>query len=426
MLIETVIVFGMLCAMMIIGIPIAISLGLSGILTLVIFNDISSLQMLPQKLFSSCDSFALLAIPFFMVAGDLMLQGGISKRLVNMAKVFLWRIRGSLALIGFVSSAFFGALSGSAMATTAAIGKVMYPELLEDKTYDKDFALAIQAVGGTLGPMIPPSITLIVFGTLANASIGDMMIGTIVPGVFLCLIYCVTGYVLIRKNNMARSNIKPEKGVFKAFISGFWALLMPLIILGGIYTGVFSPTESAAAACLYAVIIGTLMYRELTFKKILIALKSSFMSYSAIMLLISCATFYGWVLTMEGIPQFITNALMVSVTDRIVLLLLINAIFLFLGCFVDVVTIILLVVPLLTPVVMHLGVDLVHFGVITNIVTGIGLITPPFGACLFVASGIDKSIKIESIYKRILPFCFSAVIGGLIVSFVPVLSLWFK
>lgn len=423
MLIETIIAFGLLCLLMVIGIPIAVSLGMTGIITLVAFGNAESLQMFPQRLFVGSDSFPLLAIPFFMVAGELMLQGGISKRLVNMAKCFLYGVRGSLALIGFVASAFFASLSGSPMATTAAIGKIMYPEMLEDGTYDKDFALAVQAVGGTLGPMIPPSITLIVFGTIANASIGDMMIGTIIPGIIICLIYCLTGYLIIKKNGMATNIVKPEKGMLASFFSGFWALVTPLIILGGIYTGIFSPTESAAAACFYALIIGTFVYKELTLKKIFTALLNSFQSYSSIMFLIACASFFGWALTMQGIPQYITNTLMETVTDKYVLLLLINFVFLFLGCFVDVITIIILVVPLVVPVVMHLGIDMVHFGVITNIVTGVGLISPPFGACLFVASGIDKSIKLESLYKRILPFCVSAAIGGLIITFAPKLSL---
>lgn len=426
MLIETIVVFGMLCVLMVIGIPIAVSLGMTGIITLVAFGNVEGLQMFPQKLFVGSDSFPLLAIPFFMVAGELMLQGGISNRLVAMAKCFLYGLRGSLALIGFVASAFFGALSGSPMATTAAIGKIMYPEMLKDGTYDKDFALAAQAVGGTLGPMIPPSITLIIFGTLANASIGDMMIGTLVPGLLLCLIYCVTGYFLIKKSGMATNSVKPEKGKLASFLDGFWALITPLIILGGIYSGVFSPTESAAAACLYALIIGTFVYKELTLKKVYQALVNAFRSYSAIMFLIACASFFGWALTMQGIPQFITSSLMETVTNKYVLLLLINLVFLFLGCFVDVITIIILVVPLVVPVVAHLSIDMVHFGVITNIVTGIGLITPPFGANLFVASGLDKTIKLEGIYKRILPFCLAAIVGGLIITFAPILSLWFK
>jgi C4-dicarboxylate transporter DctM subunit len=426
MLLEAVVAFGLLIVLIVLGIPIAACLGMTGIIITVVFGDPVSLQMFPQRLFAGCDSFTLLAIPYFMVAGDLMLQGGISKRLVNMAKCFLYGLRGSLALIGFVASAFFGALSGSAMATTAAIGKIMYPEMLEDGTYDQEFALSVQAVGGTLGPMIPPSITLVLYGTLANASIGDTMLGTIIPGIIMCLTYCVTGYFVIKKGGMATNKVKPEKGILASFLDGFWALITPLIILGGIYTGVFSPTESAAAACLYALLVGAFVYRELTWRKIFTALRASFMSFSSIMLLIACATFFGWALTMEGIPQYITQALMEHVTSKYTLLLIVNLVFLFLGCFMDALTVVLLVVPLVATVVSHLGIDMVHFGVITNVITSIGLITPPFGACLFVASGLDKSIKIESIYRRVLPFCASAIVSGFIITFVPQLSLWFK
>ncbi|MGI6066822.1 MAG: TRAP transporter large permease [Bacillota bacterium] len=426
MAIEAIAVFAGLCTLLILGVPIAVSLGMTAILTLALVGNQAALLAFPQKLFVGADSFPLLAIIFFMIAGELMLQGGISKRLITMAKCFLYGLRGSLALITFVASAFFGALSGSGMATTAAIGKIMYPEMKRDGTYEEGFALSISAVGGTLGPMIPPSIALVVYGSLTNTSIGDLFIATIVPALLTCAMFCLTGYFIIKKREMATNLVKPDKGIIAAFLDGIWALITPLIILGGIYSGIFSPTEAAAVSCAYALIIGVFVYKELNWQTLYKALKDAAIGTSAIMFLICCATYFGWVITLEGIPQFITGAAMNVVNDKIVFLMIVNVVFLIAGMFVDIFTVMLLTIPLILPIATHLGIDLVHFGVVANINLGLGLITPPFGACLFVASSIDRSVTLETIYKGVIPFVIAAFIGVLIISYVPALSLWFK
>ena len=256
---EGAILFILLCVLMFLGIPIAVSLCLSTVFVMVTFLD-ANMMSFPQKLFAGADSFPLMAVIFFMVAGELMLQGGISKRLVNVAKIFLSHVRGSLALISFVTSGFFGALSGSALATTAAIGGVMYPEMQEDGTYDDSFSLTVQAVGGTLGPMIPPSIPLILFGMTANTSVGKLFAATIVPGIIVCLVYCGVGYFILKQRNMGtRRYEKPVRapGEKNIFLEAIWTMFTPVIILGGIYSGKFSPTESAAIACFYAFLVGT-------------------------------------------------------------------------------------------------------------------------------------------------------------------------
>jgi C4-dicarboxylate transporter DctM subunit len=420
---ELIAMLTSLCILMVLGIPIAVSLGASAILTLLAFEDIS-LIVFPQKLFVGSDSFPLMAIIFFMIAGELMVYGGISKRLLKVAKYFLNRLRGSLAYTSIVTCAFFGALSGSALATTAAIGKIMYPEMVNDGTYDKDFALIVQAVGGTLGTMIPPSIPLVIYAMLTNTSIASLFLGIIVPGIVVCFLYCITAYFLIKKRGMATKDYKDEKIKANDLLDALWALLTPAIILGGIYSGIFSPTESAAVACGYAFIIGKFVYKELNNKKIYEALYNAVLSSASIMFLISCASFFGWVLTIEGAAQQITTFLIRIIGSRISFLLFTNLAFLVAGMFVDSSTILLLMIPLIAPVATAYDVSLLHLGVIAGINLSLGTITPPFGASLFVATSIDKNIKIESMYREVLPFCIAGIIGILIITFVPAISSW--
>lgn len=409
---EGAILFILLCVLMFLGVPIAFSLCLSTVAVMVIFLD-ANMMSLPQKLFAGADSFPLMAVIFFMVAGELMLQGGISKRLVNVAKIFLSGVRGSLALISFVACGFFGALSGSALATTAAIGGVMYPEMQEDGTYDDSFSIAVQAVGGTLGPMIPPSIPLILFGMTASTSVGALFAATIVPGIIVCLVYCVVGYFVLKKRNMGtRRYEKPTRkpGEKNIFLDAIWALVTPIIILGGIYSGLFSPTESAAIACVYAFIVGTCVYRELTVKKLYRALLNAMKSSVVVMFLCTCATFFGWALTLSGTSTAIINSMSAAITNKYVFFIIVDIIVLIAGMFVDGSTIILILVPLLYPTASALGIDLIHLGVVFCIGVAVGNITPPFGACLFVANGLDKQVKLEKIFKEVVPFCIAATI----------------
>ena len=424
---EGAILFVALCVLMLLGVPIAVSLCMSTVLVMVMVLDVN-LMSFPQKLFAGADSFPLMAVIFFMVAGELMLQGGISKRLVNVAKIFLSKLRGSLALISFVTCGFFGALSGSALATTAAIGGVMYPEMKEDGTYDDSFSLTVQAVGGTLGPMIPPSIPLILYGMVASTSVGALFASTVVPGIIVCLAYCLTGYVILKKRNMGyRQYPKPARkpGEKNIFLDAIWAMLTPVIILGGIYSGVFSPTELAAVACLYAFIVGRFVYKELTLKKLFNALFNAMKSSVVVMFLCTCATFFGWALTLQGTTNLIINFLIETITNKYVMFLIIDLIVLVAGMFVDGGTIILLLVPLLYPAAAALGINLVHLGVVFCIGIAVGNVTPPFGACLFVANGLDKNVKLEAIFREVIPFCVVATLTILLLTFCPTICTLF-
>ena len=417
------ILFILLIVLMILGLPICTSLGMSSVIGLWVDGSLP-FTVVPQRMMVGVDSFPLLAIIFFMVAGELMLQGGISKRLVRVASCFLSGVRGSLAIISIVTCAFFGALSGSALATTAAVGSVMYPEMLKSGDYDKDFSLSIQAVGGTLGTMIPPSVPLVIYGMLANTSIGDLFIGVAVPGIVMCILYCIFGYVIIKKRGMAINQKSQKENITKALLDGVWALLTPVIILGGIYSGVFSPTESAAIACLYALVIGVFVYKELNPKTCYKALYNAMEGSVGIMFLISTASLFGWVLTMQGFPQQVAAFLASIIDSKWTFLVLLNIVYLIAGMFVDNATSQLLMIPLLYPVAVQLDVNLVHLGVVSCINLSLGTITPPFGACLFVASSLDKSVKLESMYREVMPFVIAGIIGIIITTYLPILSTW--
>ncbi len=408
---------------LLIGVPIAFSLGLTCILAILV-SDRIPLMIFTQRMFTATDSFPLMAIIFFVIAGELMLQGGISKRLVRVASSLLGWLRGSMAFISVVTCAFFGAISGSALATTAAIGSVMFPEMVE-RGYKDDFSATIQAAGGTLGILIPPSIPLVIYGVLTGVSIGDLFIAVIPAGILTMLLYMAFAYATVVHEGMAPKEMNPEKiGVWESFKDAIWGLLTPVIILGGIYSGVFTPTESAVVASIYALIIGVFVYKELNREKFYKAMGKSAVVSASIMVIIATATLFGWIMTNQNIPVIVSKAI-ISLTDsKIVFLLLVNLIYLVAGMFMETSTIILLLVPLFLPVALQLGVDPLHFGIITILNLSLGLVTPPFGAALFVASGISK-VSIEKIYFRILPFILAGIISIAMITYMPVFSVGF-
>jgi len=405
------------------GIPIAFSLGLASFLAIIVSERIP-VMVFAQRMITASDSFPLMAIIFFVIAGELMLQGGISKRLVNFASSVLGWLRGSLAFISIVTCAFFGAISGSALATTTAIGSIMYPEMVK-RNYKKDFSATLQAVSGTLGILIPPSIPLVIYGVLTGVSIGDLFIAVIPCGIITMLLYMVFAYFIIVKEDMAPKEINREKiSVWKSFKDAIWGLLTPVIILGGIYSGIFTPTESAIVASVYAFIIGVFVYKELNWQNFYRALGNSAIVSASIMIIIATATLFGWIMTIQNIPVIVSKAIIGMTDSKIVFLILINLIYLIAGMFMETTTIILLLVPLFLPVVTQLGIDPLHFGIITVLNLSLGLITPPFGTALFVSSGISK-VPIEKIYLRVLPFILAGVISVLIITYLPVFSVGF-
>ena len=397
-----------------IGVPISFSLSVSSFLAVAITGSIPVMTLV-QKTFRAIDSFTLLAIPFFVFAGNVMARGGVSKRLTDMAATMVGRMPGCLAHITTLSSTFFGAISGSAPATTSAIGAVMVPQM-EDYGYKKSFTAAVAAASGTIGLIIPPSNTMVMFGTLANVSVGKMFIGGVVPGLIMSAVIIAINYVISKKRGYRGSDKISGKAILMAFRNGIWAILMPVIILGGIYSGVFTPTEAAAVAVMYGILVSAFVYRNMGWKAFKGVLASSAASTASIMFLIANAHIFSYLLTSEQIPQKLAALMLSITTNPLIVKLLVMVVLLIAGCFLDNAVAVILLTPILYPVMASLGVDLVYFGVLLVFVLAIGQVTPPVGLCLFVACDIGK-VKIEEISKEVIPYIIGLIGVALLLVF---------
>ncbi len=413
------VLFGSLIIFFMMNIPIAFSLGLASAITLLVSGNVP-LVVVPQRLTTSVDSFPFMAVPFFILAGSLMESGGISRRLINFANTLIGWISGGLGLVSIVACMFFAAISGSGAATTAAIGSIMIPAMVRRK-YDVGFSSAVQAAGGLIGVIIPPSIPMVTYGVLTGVSIGAMFVGGFGPGVLMGLSLMAVTYFKSKKEGYGGEPKASFKEIVTSFKDAILALLTPVIILGGIYGGMFTPTEAAVVSVMYSFIVGFFIYKELSFKNLPKILTDSAASTAIIMILIAGATLFGWILTNNMIPQQIASAILSISSNKFVILLLINIVLLIVGTFLDTTAAIIILVPILFPVITQVGIDPLHFGLIVCVNLAVGMITPPFGVCLFVACGIGK-ISLEEVVKNILPFLIVLVIDVFIVTYVPALS----
>ena len=407
-----------LVILMALGVPIAYCIGLAVVAGLLVADF--PLSLVPQRLFTSCDSFVLLAVPLFILAGTIMASGGMSIRLIRFIDSLIGRVRGGLALVSIAACAFFAAISGSGAATVAAIGSVMYPEMVT-RGYDKRFVAATIACGSTVGVVIPPSIPLIIYGVLTNTSIAALFFAGIIPGIIASANLMITSRFISRRRDYQFESVEAPRSIKKSFKGGFLALLMPLIILVGIYGGIFTPTESAAVAAVYALIVCLLIYHEMKIRDLFKALSGAAVTSSMIMMLIATASLFSWLLTIENVPQTIANVVLGISSNKFVFLMLINVVFLMLGMFLDTSVIILLVVPIFFPVAMLLGVDPIHFGLITVFNLSVGQETPPFGICLLTASGVS-GLAVEEIVRNYLPYLFADIVTLLLITYVPFLT----
>lgn len=406
--------FVLLCA---IGVPIAISLGLSTLAT-IISADTLPIQYMAQVSFTSIDNFPIMAIPFFIAAGVFMGAGGLSNRLLSFADEIVGGLYGGMGLTAIVTCMFFGAISGSGPATVAAIGALTIPAMVE-RGYDKYFSCALVAAAGCVGVMIPPSNPFVVYGVSAQVSIGDLFMAGIVPGVltgFVLMGYC---YFYSRKRGWRGQNKKRDVSTFfHAFWEAKWALLVPVIVLGGIYGGIMTPTEAAAVSAFYGLIVGLFLYREMNFKGMWKACIESCETSSIIILLMAMATLFGNIMTLEDVPGTIARGILGLTHSKIVVLLLINVLLLIVGTFMEALAAIVILAPILLPVVTGVGVTPLHFGIIMVVNLAIGFITPPVGVNLFVASGVAKA-KLERIAGMALPMIGLMLLVLLLCSYVP-------
>lgn len=404
---------------LIIGMPIAFSLGATGVILAMVMGHTNLFTMLPQRMFAAADSASLMAIPLFILAGELMGIGGITAKLADMSRSFMGHIKGGMAYTTVVVGVFLGSILGSATAAAALIGRIMKPEMDKDK-YDEEFTSCLTAATSILGPIIPPSMIFIVYGVTAQVSIGDMFFAGIVPGLllggaFMCLIY-FTG----KKKNVEWSVRKKTnwKNRFISIGKGAPALLIPVIILGGIIGGITTPTESAAAASFVALIIGLFVYKKLKIRDLAPIFRRTAITSSSIMIIISLANILGWTMAFAQIPQMIVGFLLSLSENPYVLLILINIFLLFVGMVLETFAAIIILVPVLLPVVTAVGIDPLHFGMIMCVNLTIGLMTPPVGVTLFTTASVTN-VSINRLIKPIWKWVGVSLIVLLIITFIP-------
>ncbi len=414
------VLFGVFLLTLFLGFPIAFCLGLSS-LAYVAVTDIP-LVIIPQKMFAGIDVFVLLCIPGFILAGNLMNRGGITERIIGFSNAVLGHIRGGLGLANVGASMIFAGISGTAVADTASIGAVMIPGMAKEG-YETDFACAVTASSSTIGPIIPPSLPMIIAGTLTGLSVAKLFIAGAIPGILLGIGLMAISYYISVKRHHPKGERHSLQDIWQKFTGAFWALLMTIVILVGIVGGIFTPTEASIVAVLYAVFVGLFIYKDLKIKDIPGILVDTAITTSSLMVLVGLANLFGWILTSEQIPQMIANGMLGLTQNKYMILLLINLLLLFVGTFMETIAALIILFPVLLKVATCVGVDPFHFAIIAVLNLMIGLTTPPVGVCLFVASSIGK-ISLGKMSKAILPFLAVSLIVLLLITYVPQFSLF--
>lgn len=429
--------FGSALILLVAGAPIAVGLGLSSLIFSLI-NDIKTVVII-QKLFAGIDSTALLAVPFFILAGDLMNRGGIAKRIVNMAAAAVGNIHGGMGIVAIIACMFFAAISGSGIATAAAIGGVMYAGMMR-AGYSKGFSAAIVASASPTGIIIPPSIAFIIYAVLSKVAVSDLYKVGFPAGFIVGIALMVPTYFIAKKRNYKEradkiasgeivlqdvEEIKEEKRLsgYKYFIDSLWALGTPIIIVGGVFAGVFTPTESAVVAVVYSILIGIYVYKEMKWSDLPEIFYKSALSTAGIMLIMALAALFGWVMTYAKIPQTILDAALSVTHSKNLILLVVNIIVLIAGMFMESGAIQYILVPIALPIAIELGVDPVHFGIMLATNLAIGMLTPPFGVTLFTGARAFNT-TIQDITKEVMPFLAALIVALMIITFIPQSVMW--
>lgn len=403
--------------LILIGAPIAYSLGTVSIIG-ILLTDPNLLINVPRKLFGGIDNFTLVAVPLFILAGEIMTKGGISKRLINFSKTLVGPLPGGLAMVVILASMFFSALTGTAIAAAAAIGGMMIPAMNKEG-YDIRFSASIVATSSTIGPIIPPSIVLILYGVIASVSIGDLFVAGVIPGILMGVGLMIYSFFVGKKYHYRSSDkIASFKEIIVGAKDALLALIMPIIIIGGIVSGIFTATESGVIAVVYAIIVGMFVYKEITIKDFWPILLDTAKTTATIIFLIGSASLFIWFLSHNSIPNQIID-LMGGVADNAILLLLvINIILLIAGTFIDTISAVSIFTPLFLPLILAAGIDPIHFGIILAVNLTIGMVTPPLGVCLFVTASIAK-IKVPHMFRFLVPQIAVLIIVLLIITYVP-------
>lgn len=418
--------------LLVLGVPIAATFALSSI-AFILSNGIAP-AIVMQRLFAGLDSVALLCIPFFILAGDIMASGGIAQRLVSLVKRLVGNISGGLAMVTIVSCTFFAAVTGSGVACCAALGAILIPYMVQER-YDRTFATAVTAAGSTLGPIIPPSITLVMYGQMTGTSISTLYKIGVPAGIYVAVIFAVISYVICRKNHYGPKRLRPhtEEAVpvtpeekrknRREILNSLWALGTPIIILGGIFGGLATPTEASILAVVYSLIVSLFIYRELKLKDLPRVFGNAVKGTARVMFIIAAANIFAWILTYLRIPDMIVSAMLGVTTNKVLLLLMVNVLLLVLGMLMDSGAIMYITVPMFLPLLNTLGVDLLHFGIVMVVNMCVGIITPPFGTVLFTGSAVG-GVPMLKLAKKLLPYIIAMIAFVIVLTFVPGLVMW--
>ena len=421
---SSALVFVMLAAILATGTPIAVAMVATVMLSLLFFTEVPMLVII-QQMFNSADSFTLMAIPFFVLSGNIMTAGGISKRLIRVATALFGGLPGGLAIAATAACAFFAAISGSSPATVAAIGAIMIPALMKSK-YNDAYSVGIITSAGSLGIMTPPSIPMVVYALATGEPIGKLFMAGVVPGLLTAFVFAVMCYVAAKRGGFGQGDEGAKtdmKEVMASMKEGFWGLMMPLIVLGGIYSGVFTPTEAAAVAVVYSAIVGSFIYKDIKLKDYVGILTSSASVAAMIMFIIISASAFSWYLTSQGIPQEVATWIISVAPEPWMFLVAVNILLLIVGCFMEPNSAILVLAPLFYPIVMQMNINPIHFGIIMIFNLELGMLTPPLGLNLFVASGMTR-FPLSRVVKASMPFIIAMFVLLIFFTYIPFFSTW--
>ena len=417
----TLAIFGALVGLILLGVPIAVSMGLTAVFTFIFLGEGFVLPMLAQRMYSATTGFTLLAIPFFILAGNLMNTGGITHRVFRFALALVGHLRGGLGHVNVVSSMIFSGMSGAAVADAAGLGLVEM-EAMTKAGYDREFSAAITAASSTIGPVVPPSIPFVIYGSITGVSVGKLFLAGCLPGLMMGLALMTAVYFISRKRNYPRERRASVKEVWISLRGAALALGMPVLIIGGILGGLFTPTEAAVVASVYAFILGFFVYREITPRDLPEIFWASVLQSVKVLFIIAAAGFFGWLLIHQSIPEQVITGLTALTTLKWALLLIVNSVLLVLGCFLEGIAVLVITIPVFMPLIERFGVDPVQFGVIMILCSMLGLLTPPVGMSLYAVSSISD-VPVGRLSRELWPYLLGIFVVLMLITYVPVISL---